>query len=248
MLRPVGDIVATSWDLYIRDFAKFAPLIILFLIPTPILTFLGLGGLYLNQVTLIFNAFTNLLILVALPILAIIYIWAYLAATKAAYLTTQNQPYTAKETLKAASKLIWPAIYTFIPAMFLIFFGTLLLILPGMIFFVWYTFITNALVVENKRGFKALSESKRLVVGRWWAVAWRSMGAWFCFAIVGALVQIGLSFIITGFTSSPSLITMINNNISSIVNACTTPLIILAFMVIYEDLKTTPVEESPELK
>lgn len=54
-----------------------------------------------------------------------------------------------------------------------VFGGLLLLIIPGIVFAVWYGFAPIAAAVDGQNGLPALSASRRLSLGRFWAVAWR---------------------------------------------------------------------------
>lgn len=53
--------------------------------------------------------------------------------------------------------------------------GLILLIIPGIIFSIWFQFAINALVIDNQRGTTALSFSKQLVKGRFWKVFGRTL-------------------------------------------------------------------------
>lgn len=50
--------------------------------------------------------------------------------------------------------------------------GFLLLIIPGFIFLVWFSFAAIIAVIEGK-GIASIKQSKELVAGRFWQVAWR---------------------------------------------------------------------------
>jgi len=51
--------------------------------------------------------------------------------------------------------------------------GFILLIVPGIIFSVWFSLAVYVLVSEEKKGMKALLRSKELVKGYWWKIFWR---------------------------------------------------------------------------
>ena len=46
----------------------------------------------------------------------------------------------------------------------------ILLVIPGIIFAVWYSFTTMVVVLEGLRGSDAMRKSKSYVQGRWWGV------------------------------------------------------------------------------
>ena len=59
--------------------------------------------------------------------------------------------------------------------------GSMLFIIPGIIFSIWFAFSTYVLVSEDLRGMNALFRSKQLVDGYWWKVLWR-------FIVMGLIV------------------------------------------------------------
>jgi len=50
--------------------------------------------------------------------------------------------------------------------------GLLLLIIPGIMFFIWFSFAQISVVLDGKRGMDALSHSRSLVKGRFFKTAW----------------------------------------------------------------------------
>ncbi len=96
--------------------------------------------------------------------------------------------------------------------------GFLLLIIPGIIFSIWFGFAIYVLISEEKKGMKALLRSKQLVKGYWWKVFWR-------FLVLGFIVF--LVAFITGF------IPFIRN----IIYIFITPFSITFSFLIYENLK-----------
>ena len=62
--------------------------------------------------------------------------------------------------------------------------GFLALLIPGIIFSIWFSLSLYAFVFEKKRGMGALYHSKELVKGYWWPV----FGRVFLFGIISVLV------------------------------------------------------------
>jgi len=48
--------------------------------------------------------------------------------------------------------------------------GFVLLIIPGIIVAIWFSFATYVFIMEGDRGWQALKKSKEYVRGRWWAI------------------------------------------------------------------------------
>ena len=93
--------------------------------------------------------------------------------------------------------------------------GFMLLIVPGIIFSIWFTFSAYVLIVEGKKGKLALMESKRLVKGYWWQIFWR-------FLVIG-LAEAVISYV-------PFFGPLINLFLI-------TPFAVVYSYLIYEDLK-----------
>jgi len=74
------------------------------------------------------------------------------------------------EALKKTFSKILPGFWISLLANLTIMIGLVLLIVPGLIFWVWFSLIMPVLVSENLRGVKALSRSKELVRGKGWKV------------------------------------------------------------------------------
>lgn len=85
-----------------------------------------------------------------------------------------------------------PAMGTGLLESIIVGFLTLLLIVPGIIWFVFYTFSICVVSLRDRSGTRALYYSKMMVQGRWWAVAGRVLGL--TFLPMGATFFIGVGF------------------------------------------------------
>lgn len=176
MLITASQIIEKSWQIYFKNFKKFLPYTLL------------LG------IILFLNSFTNLLqpieykyglitengvvlfigVVLFVLVFSILTIWVSTMFSLAIRDALDNQPKREIKTIrKLATSLLWPVLYTSVLAALIIIFGTILVIIPGIIFTVWYVFSNYEIIFENKTGFSALKTSKDLVVGRWFKIAWR---------------------------------------------------------------------------
>lgn len=94
-----------------------------------------------------------------------------------------------KTLLKESTTLIWPVIVASILNGLAVVGGIILFIIPGIIFSIWFAFTMYAVVLDNARGTKALSLSKHLVRGRWWAVFVRLLVPGIAFGLIVLLAQ-----------------------------------------------------------
>lgn len=67
----------------------------------------------------------------------------------------------------------------------------ILLIVPGIIFSVYWIFTIYTVILLDKSGKAAMDYSKELVVGRWWTTFWYSVA----FGIMSFVVAFGLGYI-----------------------------------------------------
>lgn len=113
--------------------------------------------------------FITLIIVFAL---ALIVLGAWIGAASMvqvnAVSTDKKVPY--KDLFSMGWKLAWKLFATGLLVGLIVAFGLLILIIPGLIFAVWFTFTTPIIVTEKVTISQALSKSKALVKGRFWAV------------------------------------------------------------------------------
>jgi hypothetical protein len=95
----------------------------------------------------------------------------------------------------------------------------LLLIVPGIIFAVYWFFITYVVIFSNRWGISALYESKELVQNRWW----KTFGFAVVFGILGLIIWIFVA-IPSGFLPEGIIYSVIGNVPMDMVTAFTTVL------------------------
>jgi hypothetical protein len=108
---------------------------------------------------------------------------------------------------------------------------SLLLIIPGIIFGVFYGFALYVLVFENIRGMAAIKRSQQLVTGYWWAVFGRTL-----FLILGALL---VSFVLSIpyiFFPEGGILYYIYSFLQNIVWVIITPIFMVFSYLMYKDL------------
>ena len=107
----------------------------------------------------------------------------------------------------------------------------LLLIIPGIIMSVYYTFAIWICLDSGKSGREAIAASKSLVKGRWWPVAWRAMLP----QAILVLAAYILAICFTGkfsFNDDPTF-----NNIYNIASFFAAPFMVAYAGALYRDAK-----------
>jgi len=143
------------------------------------------------------------------------------------------------ELLQHAKTLIKPVIVVAVLQALVVFGGFLLLIIPGILFLVWFAFAQIAVVLDHQRGFNALDFSRDIVSGRFWSVLWFLLsGPLFIF--LGYTLLAALIFgIISFFTQTdPSMWTNANHPlwaeaIDTIAQTFLFPFFLIYFVLVY---------------
>lgn len=107
----------------------------------------------------------------ALSVVIIVFLWPTLAILYA--VKEREIKIGAKDALKKAWSKIVSLYWVMLLSNIIISVGFLLLIIPGIIFCVWFSLASSVLVAENLKGAKALRRSKELVGKNWWPVFFR---------------------------------------------------------------------------
>jgi hypothetical protein len=146
-------------------------------------------------------------------------------------LVKNNYVGSEKEIYQSSKKLFWPYIGLTLLTTLFILLWTCLLIIPGIIFSILYSFAVYVLFFEDKKGMAAIKRSVQLVKHYWWAVFGR-----FClFGLVIWLFMLIISVPI-GLTPENTLMFSIWNAIVQVINMLIGPIALLFSYRIYQDL------------
>lgn len=118
---------------------------------------LGLKDFYLGLFWGFWSLISGFLFLLAVPTLI------YALKEKTGIITS----------FQKALSIFLPYIWVFVLVNLIVAGGFLLLVIPGILFLVWFWLSFYPLIFEEKRGMLALFESRELVSGRFWQVLWR---------------------------------------------------------------------------
>jgi len=102
------------------------------------------------------------------------------------------------EAFQFAFRRFGPLLLTSMIAGIAIFFGMLLLVIPGIILAIWYTFVAQVVVVESLKGGAALSRSKELTEG----YRGRVFGMFVLFLVAGMVLGYAVGFLDRVFPSA----------------------------------------------
>ncbi len=245
MLISVTDIIKKSWELYSKHWRDLSVYMLIMFLPTLILLIIGVVSVYLTLYLPASALFNDIITLIVLAASLLFGLWVSLALMRAIKsLYKDARAITWREAFLKTLPLLWPVIYTSILTTIVVIGGAVLMIVPGIIFTVWYLFAVQEILFAGQKGIGAMRGSKQLVTGRWWSVAWRVAAPITLFIATSLALQELLVFPFT-FINSAIDLRLARNIISSFVNAVIAPLTVTAILVLYFNAKETPVAPPP---
>lgn len=242
MLIGVSELIVQTWRLYSNHWKALFSYMLSFFLPSLILFLAGLGGIYIGLQSSMFNTITNIILLVLILAAGLFTIWNAIALTTVIGALAHGQTLLSwTKTFWSVRHLVWPVIFVGVIVGLIIFGGTVLLVIPGLIFLVWYAFTYYRIILDGYPGLGAtLRESKQLVHGRWFDIAIRLAVPAILFALCSAVLQ-GLASAILISIPISSFISQVSSNLfGSAIQAAITPLSLIAGVLLYQSAKNNP--------
>src|SRR3989344_9448990 len=107
MLKTATELIVGSWELYAKNWRRFLPFIVMFFLPTLILSALGTITLYLEMYLPSSSWASNIIILIVFAASLVLAIWVTVALAKTMLDCLLAKPTEWRETFSASSNLIW---------------------------------------------------------------------------------------------------------------------------------------------
>lgn len=152
----------------------------------------------------------------------VLYVIAYFLTSIAGIIAVRKVLTRETLDLKKTMGLSWKNLGRFVILSALVFLATLggfmLLIIPGIIFTIWFSFSEFVFVDQDMKVKESMSESRKLVKGRFWSI----LGRFVIFWLFGIAVGVVLS--------------LIPYHIGSIVNTLIGALFVLPAYLLYQEL------------
>lgn len=137
----------------------------------------------------------NLWLIVLIALVNILYLFVYFTISVSGILAVDGVVSGHKKEIKPLYKAAWKKVAKYLLLSMLagmaVVFGGILLIIPGIIFMVWFSFAQFELVLNDLGVIKSLGRSRNLVRGRFWKV----LGRMFVFGLFAIIVQLILMII-----------------------------------------------------
>ncbi len=197
--------------------------------------FVSLGLIYILP-SVYFLPATALFIKILLVIISVIFLiiisaWSYVALLFA--IKQRETGIGIRECFKKGWRKIISFIWISFLEVIIVFGGFLLLIIPGIIFSIWFSLAKYILVSEDQRGMKALLKSKQLIKGNWWPVAWRFLLMGLIMTIISSILLYGGNYILTFWEISTGK----KLGLGDISSFVLSPFMVIFGYLIYEGLK-----------
>ena len=132
------------------------------------------------------SSFFPLLLIIFLAVL-LVYIFILFWSNTALYLSIVQKYSDWKGSYHKSLNKILPLLFVNILIAVLVSAGLILLIIPGIILYVWLFLAPFVYLDQHKGGFSALAKSKDLIKGYWWAVFLRGLFIFFVYFVITAL-------------------------------------------------------------
>ena len=216
--RRATEILDSSFQFYRTHFADLLVLSALLLVP-PVL----IGALMPQSIQVVFQLVFNLMFLVSQGAIALMVAGAI----------EQDRALSAGEVLRALGNRAGSVVAVSIMAGILIGFGTLLLVIPGILAAVWTVVATPVAAIEGLKNSAALSRSRNLARGQFWHVLGTMLLAWIIVMVLvfGLAIALGMVF---GIVGVPERITAM---LTELLMVPLFPLIAVTASLLYYDLR-----------
>jgi len=256
MLISAKEIILQSIDLYKKNTHLFIKYMLVLFIPTGIIAILGAVLGTTSQMVYSYGFGITLLLYILLIILgSLASLWVSMAFIKTIYACHKKQTIPdMKPNFLSIKQLIIPAILVSILNALIVVGGFILLVVPGIIFAIWFAFAVYDVAINNtKEPVQALKNSKKLVDGRWWEVFWRLIAPGLVFTIGAMILQKIISWPLNfaigtaqGNSFSFFFLMALGAILSLAITLIITPLTTAAPVILYSELKKNPLEtENP---
>lgn len=207
----LGRIIVSGWKQYIRHFRGILPIFLIVYIPINIcLSFVPVDDLVVNHGLRGFRLYMNLIRLTEF----FIGVLATMSLAKLIESSIAGDSITWQAAIRHALGCWWSTIGTGLLSVLIIAGMFLLLIVPGIIWLLYYSFYVYVVALRGLSGKQALDYSKGIVKGQWWRVFGYLLVIEMLGVIAGAII--GVLFF---YMPDNRLLEIISDTIINIVSA-----------------------------
>lgn len=244
-----GDLIVGAWSIFKKNFRSYTQIAVWFAVLSLIQ-----WVIFIVTRSLVFDGVTRTIVVIALSLpISLAFALLSVAIIDLTARSIQKKNTDMQDVFLGSLHMLIPFIWIGFLFWTIAAFGFILLVIPALIFMVWFKFAMNHLIINDIHGFDALRASKALVDGRWWAVVFRIVipaifyyvAASFMLKLLYLLIGSSLGdpgLFFSGFISSDELSNsyiLTTSIIPAVVNAYLLPLLVGADLLLWFDLKRT---------
>lgn len=230
-----------AWEIYKKRWGTLTGIVLIpLIILTIVISLLGIFGVaFMLPIILGASGLSPILLVVLLPILVAVFVvvalliqaWSQTALVYA--IKDREENIGIIESYRRARGKVFSYLWVIILSGLVLMGGAVLLIVPGIIFMVWFSMAMLVVVVENQKGMNALLVSREYVRGHWGSVFWRLIFIGLC----AALLSWGITFLVATMLKVVA-IPYLSTIISVLVNAVVTSIAVAYAYSLYSNLKS----------
>ncbi|MBI4435743.1 hypothetical protein HY630_03660 [Candidatus Uhrbacteria bacterium] len=196
------------------------------------------------------NPVTTTLIIVTVVLQLFVWLWIIVCLMRATILLSEQKPIDHDLLSTQALQRIQPVLAVVFLQALLVFGGLLLLIIPSILFWTWYSLAHVAAGVDDRRPIEALAQSRSLVTGRFFSVLWRLVSG-------PVVITLGYGFLLATMLYGIALLFQLDttqllsdhpplweNLVDIVVYVFMIPLYVIYLTLLYRNLKTTVLEKT----
>ena len=236
MLLSAWDLIRAAADLYKKHLPAFLEYAVIIYLPTMLAALVAYLLTFVLDERQISYYFISGALLIIGSVVAFWFSLAFIRTISNCYLGRASKP--ARNEIMEALDILWPVILSSVLAGLAVLGGFFLLVVPAIIFSVWFAFVVYAVALDGEKNTAALRASKKLVAGRWWGVLWRLLAPGLVYLALAGLIQIPFETLATA--SQSDVVGLISLVVSALVSLLLTPFITGAQVILYLELKKTP--------
>ncbi len=182
MMTPIGQLFSESWEFFKTNLNKLILITLILMSPSILNQILSL--IFGNKSNPVIGTIMGLLVLLSI----VTGIWGTIALIT--FITEKNPALTISEAYNKNVSLFWSYLWLSIVIGLIVLAGLILVIIPGIIWGIYFSLFSYILICEKIKGWAAAKKSKQLVKKYWWPV-------------FGRVVLLSLIFIVLSLILSP---------------------------------------------
>ncbi len=179
---------------------------------------------------LVLLGFTVLLFSVAMPL-------ATGALTRAVGSRYLNEAVSLGGCYKHILGMFWRYLLTVLLSGLVIVIGFMLLVVPGIVFSIWFIFTSSVVVLEGLGGTSAMGRSRELARGNAGKIILLAVLIWILSWLLGVGVEALNGLIVSGMEDSRVMAALVSQVIQQGVNLVVAPFFSIAWVLLYYDIR-----------